>query len=250
MRYLPLLLLILSSSLVHGQILNAESLRKVTDTSGWSGSASVRFAHSKSVNTFYSVGSDIHVQYKMGKHLVLLKNQINFQKIDDQDFNDSGILHLRYNNRFAERWAWEVFGQAQYNNVSLIDFRGLFGAGHRFKATTSEKYKVYLGSLVMYEHEELNDMVTPIQRDVRLSSYLSFSFYPTDNISIVSTTYYQPRIDEFSDHRVSSETSIVVQIYKDLGLNISHWFIYDAFPAVGTPTSQYAISTGLTYSFD
>ncbi len=250
MRYLILALFLITSCFAHAQILNVESLRKVTDTSGWSGSANANFAHVRNVNEYITFGSNILVQYKMKKHLVLLKNQVVFQKLDGESFSNGGIAHIRYNNRFAERWAWEVFAQAQYNKISLIDFRGLLGAGPRFKVTTLEKYKVYTGTLLMYEQEEIDDGITPFQRDFRISSYLSFSLYPTPSLTIVSTTYYQPRADKFSDYRISSDSSIVVQIYQSLGLNITHTFVYDAFPAVGIPNSQYSISTGLTYTFD
>lgn len=234
----------------YSQILNAESLRKVTDTSGWSGSASVSFALRGGVNDYIALGSDIHVQYKMNKHLVLIKNQLNFQKVDEERFGNSGIQHIRYNNRFHERWSWEVFVQGQYNKVSKIDFRGLAGVGPRFKVTRLENYKVYMGALIMYEHEEVDDGFTPIQRDFRFSSYISFSFYPKDGLSLISTSYYQPKVDQFSDHRFSNESTLSIALFKNLGFSASYVFIFDAFPAVGVPRSQYRFNTGLTYSFD
>lgn len=245
-----LLLLLLFSPLAQAQILNAESLRKVTDTSGWSGSATVNFDLARNVNDIISLGTDIHVQYKTKKHLILLKNQVVFRKLNDDDFSNFGITHIRYNYRLSDRWRWEAFGQGQYNRVNLIDFRGLLGTGPRYKITTSEKYKFYLGSLLMFEYEEVADGITPLQRDIRLSSYLSFSLYPTDDISFVSTTYYQPQVDLWSDYRVSSESTFVVTLYKNLKFNLTYFFTYDAIPAVGIPNSQYRLSTGLTYTFD
>lgn len=235
---------------INAQILNAESLRKVTDTSGWSGAASVNFALKRNVNDFFTISSNIHLQYKMNKHLVLFKNDIAFQKIEGNKFENSGIQHIRYNYRFHPKIAWEVFGQAQYNKVTLIDFRGLLGTGPRFKLTNSEKYKLYLGTLVMYEHEEVADGITPIQRDLRGSSYFSFSLYPNDRISIVSTTYYQPRLDAFSDFRLSSQSSLLIDLFKNFAFKTTYTFIYDAFPAIGIPNSQYDFTSGVAYTFD
>lgn len=248
----PLLLLIFLSTIgiCEAQILNAESLRKVTDTSGFSGSISASFALKRNVNDFVTIGSDIHIQYKMKDQLILFKNDVSFQKIENENFDNSLISHLRYNYRFHPRIAWEIFVQGQYNKINLIDFRGLVGTGPRFKLTTSEKYKLYLGTLVMYEHEKVADGVTPIQKDFRGSSYFSFSLYPTDKVSIISTTYYQPQLDKFSDYRISSETSLLVELFKNLALNTTYVFTHDTFPAVGIPRSQYDFSTGLTYSFD
>ena len=115
MKYIVALFIIGFSFTAKSQILNAESLRKVTDTSGFSGSASLAFSLKRDVNDYLSFGSNIHIQYKMNKHLVLLKNDIQFQNIEGNKFENSGITHLRYNYRFHPRIAWEIFAQAQYN---------------------------------------------------------------------------------------------------------------------------------------
>ena len=232
------------------QILNVESLRKVTDTSGWSGSASVNFSLKRNVNDFVTVSSGIHIQYKMKKHLVLFKNDVSFQKIEGENFDNSLVSHLRYNYRFHDRIAWEVFTQGQYNKVNLINFRGLLGTGPRIKLTNSENYKFYLGTLAMFEYEEVDDGVTPLQRNLRGSSYLSFSLYPTERISMVSTTYYQPLFKQFIDYRISSESSLLVEMFTNFALKTTYRFIYDAVPAVGIPNSQYEFTTGITYSFE
>ncbi|NND63277.1 MAG: DUF481 domain-containing protein [Flavobacteriaceae bacterium] len=250
MKFSFLIVSLLITTSIQSQILNAESLRKVTDTSGWSGSMSANFTLKRNVNDFVIVGSDVHLQYKMNKHLVLFKNDIKFQKIEGENFDNSGITHFRHNYRFHSRIAWETFFQGQYNKVNLIDFRALLGTGPRFKLTTSENYKFYLGTLIMYEHEEVTDGITPLQRDFRASAYLSFSLYPSENVTVVSTTYYQPLLDSFSDYRISSQSSLVVGLFKNFSINTTYTFIYDAFPAIGIPNSQYDLSTGITYSFD
>ncbi len=232
------------------QILNVESLRKVTDTSGFAGSISATLALKRNVNDFVVIRSDIHLQYKMKEHLFLFKNDVSFVQIEGDEFDNSLISHVRYNYRFHPRIAWEIFAQGQFNKVNLIDFRGLLGTGPRFKLSTSEKYKFYLGALMMYEHERLSDGVTPTQRDFRASAYLSFSLYPTENITIVSTTYGQPRVDKLDDFRISSQSSLIVGLLKNFALNMTYSFTYDAFPAVGVPKSQYDFSSGFTYSFD
>ena len=250
MKSVIVILCICFSTALHSQILNVESLRKVTDTSGWSGYVGANFALKRNVNDFVTFGSDVHIQYKNKPHLILFKNDVDFQKIEGQDFSNSFISHLRYNYRFHPKIAWEFFLQGQYNKVNLIDFRGLMGAGPRFKLTDSEKYKFYAGTLVMFEYEEVADGITPTQRDFRGSAYLSFSLYPTDRITLVSTTYYQPDLGGFSDHRISSQSSLVVTLINSLALTTRYTFVYDAFPAVGIPNSQYDFTTGLTYSFD
>ena len=250
MRSLLVVLILCVSISSSAQILNAESLRKVTDTSGFSGTTSLRFSLKRTTRDFLTVSSGIHVQYKMKPHLIIFKNHIQFQKIEGAKLENNGVSHLRYNYRFHPRIAWEVFVQAQYNKISLITFRGLLGTGPRFKLNNSDNYKFYLGTLVMYEHEELEDGVTPIQRDFRGSAYFSMSLYPTETVTFISTTYFQPALSNFSDYRISSQSSLVIDVYKNLAFLVRYNFTYDEFPAVGIPDSQYDFSTGIVYSFD
>ena len=232
------------------QILNAESLRKVTDTSGFTGSVSLDFSIKRDVNDYFEFGSTSHFQYKMNRNLVIWKNDIELKNIEGNKFENAGITHLRYNYRFHPRIAWEVFTQAQYNKVSKIDFRGLVGMGPRFKLTTSENYKFYLGTHIMLEQEELDDGVTPVQRDFRGTSYLSFSMYPTPTITITSTTYYQPKLRKIADYRISSQTSLLIVLFKNFAFKTSYTFIYDQYPAIGIPNSQYNLTSGVVYSFN
>lgn len=250
MRLFFLTLFVSISTAASAQILNAESLRKVTDTSGFSGATSLKFALKRNTNDFLTLNSSLHLQYKTEKHLAIFKNDINFQKIEGEKFENSGISHIRYNYRFHPRIAWEVFTQGQYNKISLITFRGLLGTGTRFKLSSSENYKFYLGTLLMYEHEEIDDGATPLQRVFRGSCYFSFSLYPKSNISITSTTYYQPLLSGFSDYRIANQSSLAIELIKNLSFLTSYTFTYDAFPAVGIPNSQYDFTSGLAYSFD
>ena len=250
MRFFLIALFFCFSGNITSQILNAESLRKVTDTSGFSGNAGLRFALKRNTKDFLTIASSIHLQYKMDQNLILFKNDVAFQKIDGDKFENSLISHIRYNYRIHKRITWEIFLQGQYNKISLIDFRGLIGTGPRFKLSTAENYKFYLGTLVMYEYEDIADGVTPIQRDFRGSTYFSFSLYPLETLSFSSTTYYQPKFSQFNDYRISSQSSLLISIFKNFAFSVNYTFIFDTFPAVGIPNSQYDFTTGLAYSFD
>ena len=251
MKYILLPLFLLLSFNISAQVINAESFRRVTDTSGFSGSTSLDFALKRDVNNKLSIKNNIHVQYKMNRHLILLKNEIEFQRIEGDKFENRGIQHLRYNYKLFPNITWEVFGQGQYNKVSKIDFRGLLGTGPRFKLTQLEDYKFYLGTLLMYEHEKRDDILNPIKEGIRGSVYFSFSLYPQDYLTVISTTYYQPMLKSITDdYRVSSQTSLLVHLFKNFSFKTTYTFNYDEIPAEGIPNSQYELTTGVVYSFD
>ncbi len=245
-----LIIVTLICTTVSAQIVNVESLRKVTDTVKWSGFVSLDVSLIKNKNDIFKIVNRTHVQYSTERHLVLLINDLNLQQLASQKFVNRGIQHLRYNYKFHPRITWEAFVQTQYDPVSNISFRGLAGTGPRFKILPSEKHRFYLGTLLMYEYEkteEFDERVT--QSDFRGSMYASVNFYPSNQVSIISTTYYQPRIDAFNDYRISNETSLVFTIFKDLGFKSTFSLLFDSFPAAGIPETQYEWTNGLAYSF-
>lgn len=250
MRKLLFTTLLFFPILTFSQIINVESLRKVTDTSGWTGNTSLSFSLTKNTNTLIRLNNNIHVQYKMNRHLALFVNNLGFERAGEQSFVNNGSQHLRYNYKALDNITWEAFVQSQYNSISKIKFRGLAGTGPRFKLLGLEKYRLYLGALLMYEHEELNEETLLINRDWRASTYLSLSFFPTDNISFVSTTYYQPVLNEFQDYRIASENSFVLGIFEKLSLRVTYTLTFDATPATEVPNTFYNLSTGLLYAFD
>ncbi|WP_179345464.1 DUF481 domain-containing protein [Winogradskyella ursingii] len=227
-----------------------ESLRRVTDTSKWSGSASLDIGLIKNTNAIFRITNRVRLQYNTDNNLYLFINDINLQKIEANSFVNRGIQHLRYNRKLTERLKLEVFAQSQYDAVSDIKFRGLLGIGPRLKLFKNKNYRYYWGTLVMYEYEEASDNSISILRDFRGSTYFSFSMYPLENISIVSTTYYQPLLKKFSDFRISNETSVAFRLFKNLAFKTSFTYYFDTNPIIGIPNTQYELTNGIVYSFD
>ena len=76
---------------------------------------------------------------------------INFLKTKDEDLNNAGFLHFRYNYKLKKNWVrWEAFTQVQFNKANGLRLRFLIGTGPRFKLIQKEKFKTYIGALYMY----------------------------------------------------------------------------------------------------
>ncbi len=235
---------------INAQVLNIEHLRISNDTLGFAGSIGVNLQLIKNTRDIFIFGNTIYLQYRNGKHLVFLINNISYKKINDDDIINKGTMHLRYNYKITDILTLEAFGQLQYNTISKIEMRQLIGAGTRFKITDKEKYKAYLGTILMHEYEKIDNDPSIYNRDYRFSGYLSFRFFPTKNFIFTSTTFYQPRIDKFSDYRIFSQNSISLKIIKKLALQLTYSISYDTFPAEGIPKTQYQLLNGLVYTFD
>lgn len=232
------------------QVINVETLRKVTDSAVWTGSMSLDISLIKNKNDIFKIANKAHIQYNNKKELWLFVNDLNFQKLEGNSFVNRGTQHLRYNYRVTSGIKLEAFLQAQYDAVSEIDLRALAGLGPRFKLYANENYRFYLGTLVMYEYEKSSDIIVDrFQKDIRGSVYVSFSLYPTENISVISTSYYQPKLNAIADYRLSSDTSFLIKIFKNLAFKTTFSYIFDALPIVSIPKTQYELTNGLLYTF-
>lgn len=242
-------LLLFVPTCVFSQIINVESLRKVTDTTGWHGTTSLDFSLTRNTNDLFRVGNKIHLQYKIPNHLFLLVSDFSFERSAGQNFVNQGSVHFRHNVKLSELLVWEGLVQGQYNSIAKINFRGLLGTGPRFKLIGHEKHRLYVGTIILFEYEEIKNAPLLINRDMRGSFYVSLSVYPTERITLVSTSYYQPLLSHWSDHRFATENSVVIDLIDKLSLKTSYILTFDSHPAEEVNTTFYNLTTGLVYTF-
>ncbi|MGB0869412.1 MAG: DUF481 domain-containing protein [Flavobacteriales bacterium] len=232
------------------QILNIESLRKIGKETVWSGNTNLNVQLIENKNSFVLVSNRTRLQYKKDKSLFMLINDYNLKESNSNKIVSKGIQHLRYNYKWTEKVRAEVFVQNQFDEISKIRYRRLFGFGPRFKLNKNDDYRFYLGTLVMAEWEKIrSDVESSDFRDYRLSMYFSFSLFPKEGLSIVSTTYMQPRIDEPKDFRFSNDTKVIFKIFKNVAFNIQYSITHDRYPALGIPRTQYKLTNGIIYTF-
>jgi len=247
MKKLIIIALFLWSTQLRAQILNIENYRIKTDTIGWAGKLGLDFSLTKNTHSLTKIGSNIHVQYKTKRSLYLLLGQYQIFISDGSNLIDKSIGHLRYNYKFTPKIVGELFLQLQRNSVSKIELRSLLGTGMRFKLSNNKKYRFYLGSAVMYEHEKSLENIIPVSQTFRWSNYFSTSLYPTKSFTFISTTYYQPAINQFSDYRLLSQNSLIFSVSKHISFKTSLNIQYDSDPIPGIPNLQYGVASGLIY---
>lgn len=246
---IPALWLVYSTSAT-AQIVNIEKLRISTDTTGWFGHAGASFAGSKTTKSILAVASNTLLEYKSksSKDLWLFITELSLIKSGSEKFSNSGFGHLRYNRKLGNAVRWELFTQIQYNKLTKINNRILGGTGLRFKLTQYDNARFYLGIAYMYEYEELFDPIV-FHKDHRASSYFSFSLYPAEAVSLISTMYVQPLLRDARDYRISNESTLVLAITKKLNLNATFKYAFDSRPPEGVALNTYSFSNGIEVQF-
>jgi putative salt-induced outer membrane protein YdiY len=230
------------------QILNIEQERIKTDTTGWAGSAKLSFHYSKTDQELLSGGAYMHIQYKTKRSYYLNLTEYNLTKSSGSEYVNAGIQHFRYNYKFNDWFLGETFTQAQFNKILKVKFRWLFAAGPRIKIVETKPFSLYIAALYMYEYEELYD-TSVICRYHRLSSYMSSILKLRDNLNLINTNYFQPRIDKFPDYRIFSQTDLKIGINKHFSFLASYIYSYDAFPPFGVPKETHYIGNSLAFDF-
>ena len=229
-------------------VVNIESKRIVTDTIGWAGGADLGFRLNKNTKKQFALSASSHLQYKNQKELYLFLANTSLVEAGKEKFVNSGFAHLRYNRKFGPVLRWEAFAQIQYNKVLSVNQRTLLGTGPRLKLLSGEKLRLYQGTLYMFEYEEvLNPGM--IHRDQRISAYLSYTWTPNDNFSFSGTWYFQPKIDDFADHRLAGQLYLSFKISSNLSFTTSFNYLLDSRPPLDVPKEVYAMNNGLSFRF-
>jgi len=237
-----LFICLINTPISTAQVVNIEGQRFVTDKDGWKGDYNLGFTFGKQAEKFFAFSNTAHAQYKTKNHLIILLGNVDILKSSKDNIVNTGFFHFRHNFKIKDWLRWEEFTQIQYNKLNGIRLRYLLGTGPRFKVVQLERFKTYIGTLYMLEYE-INTNKTQKIWQGRFSGYLSFSLRPIKAVEIISTTYYQPRIDKTKDYRISSENALDFKITKVLTFGLNFGLNYDSRPPEGAVTK-------LTYKFE
>jgi hypothetical protein len=250
MRYITCILLITAvHNVSSAQIVNIESQRIQSDTTGWFGNVGTGFLFEKNAIEVINISGNAHVEYKSPKSLYLFLVNYNFLKGGGQTLNNNLFYHLRYNYKLNKWLRWEVFTQLQQNSINGIKLRLLTGSGPRFKLARSKQVALYAATAAMYEYEEEQTVPIVYHRDLRSSSYLSLTYNPSKNAELMCTVFYQPLFGDLSDYRILNEISMKFKFVKHLSFTASWYYLYDSKPAATIPKLNYSISNGISYDF-
>lgn len=249
MRHLLLLFSLLVTAIANGQIVNIESSRIQSDTTGWAGSGGASFSLAQNTQQITAASVEAHLQYKTQKDLWLILGDYGFLKGGAEKFLANSFAHVRYNLKLNKWLRWEAFTQVQSNHITQIRSRYLSGTGPRFKIMSHNKLRVYAASLMMYEHETERTKPAVKHNNLRSSSYLSFTFLPAENIELISTTFFQPLFNSLSDHRWFNQSVLRVKANTHFALYIKWNYLYDRKPAGSAPKTTYQLISGFSLEF-
>jgi len=232
---------------LRGQIVNIEDRRFTRDTTGWFGQLDLGGQWTRNVNAVLTVNGIFRLDRVSKQQNWLLLADYRMVRAEGSNFLNAGFGHLRQGIRINDRWQWENFTQVQYDEKLRLNLRWLIGTGLRWQLVDGKIGRAFLGTLYMFEYDELRNFDLKF-RDHRLSSYLSMFLQLSPTTGLSNTTYYQPRLPDFNQTRISSATTLTVGISKKLSFTSRFNLTHDArinrvFPEL--PKTTYVWTNGL-----
>lgn len=216
---------------------NAEKLITDPEREGWSGSLSTSFALSAGNVDRLSLGFSGGLQYwtlypegvGYGDHAAppgsrrffrdrwLLITNAAFLRVRGNDVVNNGFAHTRYTRMWRPRVGSDFFVQSQYNEFKLLQLRSLGGLGLRVDPLNRKVVHAWAGTGYMAEYERytFDPATDPHPSRVvnhRWTSYgvIQLRLWESELVTR-STTYYQPRLDDFSDFRLLEALQLEVR---------------------------------------
>ncbi len=231
--------------------INTEKLRGSAEPGfhGWiDGSLQYRSGNAPRV----VVSSGARLEYVTDEvHTTFVQGAFNYgQKGEEGDaYLNKGFGHARWTAMWHPRVGTEVFTQLQFDQFLRLSLRVLGGAGVRGEVLKTDPFSMIMGAGYMIEREDLDIDETnshPAETlNHRLTSYLLLRLHLTEHFSLISTTYFQPRLDEFSDYRLLEEAGLEVSLVKHLSLVAAFTMAHDADPPDGVEKTDIVIAPKL-----
>jgi hypothetical protein len=250
MRLLGIVFVFFLSEFTLAQVVNIENKRIYDDTVGLSGSIAAAFNANKNQVWLVNASLRPQVQYKTKMHYFLLLGDLGYSRGADQTFANWGMLHFRYTYRlnflphhsYKSPWKWEFYTQVQYNQLLRQRMRAIAGMGPRLKIIEKNGVRMFVGTSVYYEHEELLDGIT--NKDFRSSTYLSWFVTFKDKLNFSGVSYYQPRVDLWSDSRFLGQYTLSYRLRKNFSIRWDATVYWDSDPALTVNKSAYNTTLG------
>lgn len=235
-------------------IVNMEEMRIGPAESGFSGSLDLH-ASGKNGNTEkQDYGLDSRLQWQSDNTTDFIVLSYDYGESNEQRSSNASFVHARHVAQYRPKRAWEAYAQLEQDEFTRLSYRGLLGAGLRFTlAEEADRIGLYLGigAYTTRETLERRSGLTDHGSDSyeRASLYLAYKHRLNEQVSLLSTTFYQPRLDDTSDYRALEQAALQVKMTERLSLKLSLDISHDSRPPQTIKETDVGYFSGISFRF-
>jgi putative salt-induced outer membrane protein YdiY len=235
-------------------IVNIESLRVGEPPQGYSGSVNLS-VDGQSGNT-EKLGADAGGRLEWHGGVITNFAIFRYAYAETSGVQDTNnlLFHARHIHQVTAVTAYEGFIQAERDRFTRLSFRGLIGGGLRFTLLNQPDIKsLHVGVGGFYSRETLENrpgVTDGGSRNIwRVNTYINYLHHLNQQVTVLSTTYWQPAVDDFGDFRLLEQAALSVKMTDALSLNLSLDLAHDSKPPQQVKKTDIIYSTGVEYSF-
>lgn len=252
--FFALLLLVVGSTMdAHAGIYNMQSTLATEPEEGVSGSISASADWRTGNIDYLQLTATPLARYHSGRHLVVGLASANRRTSDGNVIISRFFEHLRYRYDLSDNFLGEVFAQHEFDAVKRLELRALVGGGPKFNIVNSKSVNLDVGISYMFEYEKLQDDgntdAGAIYIQHRNSTYLVASYQLDERVKLVESAYLQPKLTDFADLRIQSESELMFKLTDSLSFSSSFTLAYDAKPPNTIQKLDTALKSTISYEF-
>ncbi len=235
-------------------IVNVENMRVGPDQPGISGNIDASISGKRGNTDKNEYGVDGRIQHVQEKTTDFIVVSYDYGEANDVENTNKSFIHGRHVERMKPKQAWEAFAQAEKNKFARLSFRGLVGGGLRFTvAEEANRIGLYVGAGAFFSRETLEARAGLTDHGSenfsRANFYVSYKHKINSQVSVISTTYYQPRLGDARDTRALEQAALAVKMSDRLSLKVALDISHDSRPPQAVEKTDTSFSTGISYQF-
>ena len=241
-------------SLPANAIVNIEDMRVGEPVAGYSGNVDLSIEGKTGNSDKQELSLDSRLQHYQDKVLDFVILSYDYGEASNVRNDNATLVHGRHVVQYHPKRAWEVFLQAEQDEFTRLSFRGLAGGDIRFTLIEEQDHKsLYFGAGAYYSRETLEYQEgtsdAGSENFTRGSFYLSYKRKYNPQVTLASTAYYQPRVNDIPDYRVFLLGALAVKMTDTLAIKLSLEIKRDSRPPQLVEKNDVSYFTGLSYQF-
>ena len=234
-----LALLVLWPALASASV-NFEKRRRALVRPGWAFGLDVRGGLRRGNINVLEVGGEEYLGWQsdtygfllLGEHRfraqTLARAGLGFEDLPQARQVNAHMGHLRFFRRLRPWLTAEAFTQVEADQLAVLRWRHLVGAGLRVRIFEREGAALYLGTAYVPELEVLDRALFlsqpsgdgPINVWHRVGQVID-ARVGRGPVQLVNTFYVQPRVDDLRDLRVLDEAALVVSVHEHVSIKLA-----------------------------
>ncbi len=227
------------------QVVNVERHRITADTVNiLTGGLGIGLNISQNKSHIVRLNNSADLTYVSRKHDYILLGRNNFLRVEGENVLNDGFIHLRTVLFRDNRFAPELFLQAQYNLDWGLKRRTLAGTAIRIRFSHTDTFSAYASTGLMYENEiweDRNEMMREVLSLIKSTTSFNIRGKITENLDLAAISYYQARPDHYFKPRFTSDWQMRFRISDNLRFVFQFVSTYDSNPPLNSIDFIYSI---------